>query len=249
MQKENFKVNNGKFDIYGEKYIPLSPKGIPVIMCHDLFKDYKSMNKYVEFFVDEGYTVYAFNFGGMTKNSDNAYMTINNSLNDIQSVINIVEERKDRLTLFGVGHGAFLALYYASKNPAVVSRIMGQSPFLSIPDMARKGFLPFAKFNPNDLENTWKSKLFTNYSYNYAKEALSLDIDKILKEVLCPVCMVIGGNDEYVDARYGRKALEELSRDSFVYFLKKAKHNFSLSEINQTIDYFKEFIKEKRSNI
>ena len=251
MQNEEIKVNNGKYDVYGEKYIPLSPKGTPLVVLHDLFSSSKDLRKYIDYFVNEGYTVYSFDFCGMTKKSlaDNSYLTIENGLKDIQAIINIVEEKKDQLTIFGVGHGGFLALIYASKNPAVVAKVLCQSPTLSIPDLARKGILPFAKFNPNDIESTWKPKLFTKYSFNYAKEAVTLDIDKILKQVLCPVCMVLGGMDEYVSATYGRKALEELSKDSFVYFIRKAKHNFSSKEIDLTIGYYKEFLKEKRLGI
>ena len=253
MQKEEFKTNNGKYEVYGEKYIPLSPKDKPLVVLHDLFSDYKELAKYINYFVEEeGYTVYAFSFCGMTKNkslADNSYVTIENGLKDIQAAINAITEKKDQLVLFGQGHGAFLALVYAARNPAVVAKVLCQSPTLSIPDMARKGILPFAKFNPNDIEKTWKPKLFTKYSFNFAKEAITLDIDKILKEVLCPVCMVLGGMDEYVSATYGRKALEELSKESFVYFIKKAKHNFSTKEIDLTIGYFKEFLKEKRTGI
>ena len=251
MQKEELKTNNGKCDLVLEKFIPLSPKGIPLIMLHDLFSSSHDLKKYIDYFVSEGYTVYSFDFCGYTKKTslDNSYVTIENGLKDIQSVINVVEEKKDQLTLFGQGHGAFLALVYAAKNPAVVAKVLCQSPTLSIPDLARKGNLPFARFNPNDIESTWKPKLFTKFSYNYAKEAVTLDIDKILKQVLCPVCMVLGGNDEFVSATYGRKALEELSKDSFVYFIKKGKHKFSSKEIDLTIGYYKEFLKEKRTGI
>ena len=251
MQKENLKTNNGKYDIFLEKYIPISPKGIPLIMLHDLFSSANELKKYLNYFVDEGYTVYTFDFCGYTKKSlcDNSYVTIETGLKDIQACINLIEEKKDQLTLFGQGHGGLLALIYASRNPAVVAKVLCQSPTLSIPDLARKGTLPFAKFNPNDIENTWKPKLFTKYSHNYAKEAVTIDIDKVLKQVLCPVCMVLGGNDEYVLPTYGRKALEELSKDSFVYFIRKAKHNFSSKEIDLTIGYYKEFLKEKRTGI
>lgn len=246
MQKEQFKVNNGKFELIGEKYIPLSPKGKPIIVCHDLFSNYRELNTYIEYFVEEGYTVYGFDFCGIAKKENQSYVTIENGLKDIQTIINKVDEKKDELTLFGVGHGAFLALLYASKNPAVIAKVLCASPTLSIPDLARKGSLPIGKFNPEDIEKTWKPKLFTKYSYLYAKEAVTIDIDKVLKQVLCPVCMVFGGLDEYVSATYGRKALEELSKDSFVYFIKKAHHTFTLKEEGMAIDYFKEFLKEKR---
>ena len=247
MQKEQFSVNNGKFDLVGEKYIPINPKGKPMIVCHDLFSNYKELNTYIDYFCNnEGYTVYAFDFGGMTKKENQDYLTIENGLKDIQSIINKVDERKDELSLFGVGHGAFLALLYASKNPAAIAKVLCTSPTLSIPDMARKGTLPIGKFKPDAIEETWKPKLFTKYSHLYAKEAVTIDIDKVLKQVLCPVCMVFGGLDELVSATYGRKALEELSKDSFVYFIKKASHSFRLKDELEAIGYFKDFLKEKR---
>lgn len=248
MQKEIFNVNNGKFELIGEKYIPLSPKGKPIIICNDFFSNYKKLNHYIEYFIEEGYTVYSFNFGGMVTKENQDYVTIENGLRDIQAVINKVEEKKDELTLFGQGYGAFLALLYASRNPAVIAKVLSVSPGLAIPDMARKGNLPLGKFKPDDIEKTWKPKLFTKYSYVFAKEAVTIDIDKVLKQVLCPVCMVFGSNDEYIPASYGRKALEELSKDSFVYFIKKAKHTFSKKEEGIAINYFKEFLKDKRNN-
>lgn len=249
MNKEEFVVNNGKFNIYGIKYIPDNPKNIPIVINHGLLSSAKKCEKYSLFFCDLGYTVYAYDFCGGHKGGksegDRAYMTLEHELNDLQTVINSITEKKDKLMLFGESQGGFLSLLYAAKNPAVVAKVMATCPALSIPDSARSGKLLFMTFDPKNVKETFKTKPGYKFSPDFIIEAQRLDTDKIVKEVLCPVCIVHGAKDEIVPASYLRKSLENLSEHSFVYFLKKAKHSFKNSEKKQAMLFFQEFLQEK----
>lgn len=248
MTLEEFVLNNGKYNIHGVKYIPDNPKNIPIVMGHGLLSNAKDLAQYATYFTDLGYSVYTFDFCGAhykgKSEGDYSYMGIEHGLNDFQTVINSVTESKNKLMLFGESQGAFLALLYAAKNPAVVARVMAVSPALSIPDMARKGKILFMTFDPNNIKDTFKTKGKFNFSYTFAEEAIRLDTDKIIKEVLCPVCIVHGAKDEIVNATYLRKSLENLSQDSFVYFIKKAKHSFKKKEKIEALAHFNEFLKD-----
>ena len=250
MNTEEFILNNGKYNIHGMKYIPDNPKNIPVVLGHGLLSNYKKLKRYSIFLASMGYTVYAFDFCGShlfgKSEGDRSYMTIEHGLNDIQTVINSVTESKNQLMLFGESQGGFLALLYAAKNPAVVAKVLAISPALVIPDDARKGKMLFMSFNPNHIRETFKCKFNLKFSPVYAEEAIRLDTDKIIKEVLCPVCIVAGGKDKIVPATYLRRTLENLSPDSFVYFIKKAGHKFKASEQKEAISHFKDFLSDPR---
>lgn len=251
MNLEQFVLNNGKFNIHGIKYIPENPKNIPMVMSHGFLSNQKRLKKYAEEFTKLGYTCYTFDFcGGHLRGKsegDREYMTLENELKDIQTVIDSITENKQQLMLFGESQGGFLSLVYAARNPAVVTKVLCISPALCIPDDARKGKMIMMSFDPNNIRETWKCKFGFKFSPVYAEEAIRLDTDKIIQEVLCPVCIVHGGKDEIVSATYLRKTLENLSPDSFVYFLKKAKHSFKPWEQTKAMEYFKDFLQDKRS--
>lgn len=249
MVKEEFLVNNGKYNIHGMKYTPENPKNIPIIVSHGFLSNYKRLRRYSEFFCSLGYTVYAYDFCGGhlfgKSEGDRSYMTIEHEINDLQTIINSVTEKKDKLMLFGESQGAFVSLLYAARNPAVVAKVMAISPALSIPDDARKGHMVLMSFDPNRVKETFKSKFGFKFNPEYAIEAQRLDVDKMIKEVLCPVCIVHGAKDKIVQASYLRRALENLSEHSFVYYLKKAGHCFNKKEQKDAILFFREFLETK----
>jgi alpha-beta hydrolase superfamily lysophospholipase len=143
MNKEEFQLNNGKYMIHGMKYIPDNPKNIPIIMSHGFLSNSKKLKRYAMFLAGMGYTVYAYDFCGGhlfgKSEGPREYLTIENELNDLQTVINSVEESKQELMLFGESLGGFISLIYAARNPAVVARVLSIYPALSIPDDARRG--------------------------------------------------------------------------------------------------------------
>ena len=168
--QEQFLLNNGKFHISGMKYIPeTNPKNIPIILCHGFMSNQKNLVRYKDGFLAMGYTVYTFDFCGCSKHglSEGSYdyMTIENQLKDIQTVIDSVTESKNQLMLFGESQGGFLALLYAARNPAVVARVLTVSPALCIPDDARRGKMIMMTFDPNDIRGTFKCKKNLNFSF------------------------------------------------------------------------------------
>ena len=58
--------------------------------------------------------------------------------------------------------------------------------------------------------------------------------------------MLFRSKDKIVPAFYLRKTLESLSEHSFVYFIKKAGHNFNGREQKIAIEHFRDFLTEKR---
>jgi alpha-beta hydrolase superfamily lysophospholipase len=250
MNKEEFQLNNGKYRIHGTKYIPDNPKNIPIIMSHGFLSNSKKLKRYAMFLAGMGYTVYAYDFCGGhlfgKSEGPREYLTIENELNDLQTVINSVEESKQELMLFGESLGGFISLIYAARNPAVVARVLSIYPALSIPDDARRGKMLFISFDPNHVRETWKCKFGFKFNPSFAEECMRLDTDKIIKEVLCPVCIVHGGKDKIVSATHLRKTLENLSPDSFVYFIKKAGHGFKRKEQDIALAHFKDFLTDKR---
>lgn len=250
MKQEDFILNNGKFNIHGTKYIPDNSNGIPVVLSHGFLSNANRLKRYRDFFLSMRYTVYAYDFCGGhlfgKSEGDRSYMTLEHELNDLQTVIYFITEKKDQLILFGESQGGFVSLLYAARNPAVAAKVMCVYPALSIPDDARRGKMLMMSFNPKDVKGTFKTKFGMKFSPEYAIEAQRLDTDKIIKEVLCPVCIVHGGKDKIVPAFYLRKTLESLSEHSFVYFIKKAGHNFNGREQKIAIEHFRDFLTEKR---
>lgn len=238
-------VSNGRLDIHTTRYVPLNALDIPMVLLHGFLDNQETIKKYALEFCALGYTVYTYDIPGIAK-CTSAYgydsLSMTSLLNDLDIVIQSVEENKHKLILFGVDFGGFLAVLYASKNPNSVAKLLSESPLLSIPEDARRGNVLTMSFVPEQIEETFKAKKYP-FSFQFAKDAISIDIDKVMKSVLCPCCLIFGAKDKILDASYGRKALESLSSDSYVYYIKKASHTLKKKQYLEALNHFKNFLK------
>ena len=62
-------------------------------------------------------------------------------------------------------------------------------PALCIPDDARKGKMLFMQFNPENIEDTLKCKLF-RFSPDYPKSAIDLDIYDTIAKINAPQSLI-----------------------------------------------------------
>ncbi|MCX4286458.1 MAG: alpha/beta hydrolase, partial [Clostridia bacterium] len=115
-------------------------------------------------------------------------------------------------------------------------------PALCIPDDARKGKMLFMQFDPENIEDTLKCKLF-RFSPEYPKSASSLNIYEIITKIPAPILIIHGSKDGIVNIDYAKRAREKaVNANSRLIILDGAKHGFNKRQIKIANEHIKAFL-------
>ncbi|MDE7330007.1 MAG: alpha/beta hydrolase [Clostridia bacterium] len=112
-------------------------------------------------------------------------------------------------------------------------------PALCIPDDAKLGKMLFIRFNPKDIDNTLKCKIF-RFSPEYPKSAINIDVYGIIEKISAPILIIHGNNDKIVNISYAEKAVKT-AKSGKLSVLAGAGHGFNKRQIktaNKTMDVF-----------
>lgn len=113
-----------------------------------------------------GYVVFTYDFcgGGLMSKSDGKFrdMSLETEKRDLLCVMDYVARLKyvnsSKLILVGESQGGVVSCMVAAERS--VDKLILLYPALCIPDDARKGKMLFMQFNPENIEDTLKCKLF-----------------------------------------------------------------------------------------
>lgn len=130
-----------------------------------------------------------------------------------------------KLILVGESKGEVVSCMVAAERS--VDKLILLYPALCIPDDARKGKMLFMQFNPENIEDTLKCKLF-RFSPDYPKSAIGLDIYDTIAKINVPILIIHGDNDGIVNIDYAKKAMTiAVNPNSLLIVLDGAKHGFN----------------------
>lgn len=252
IHKKQFSCNRNEFMIRGVEYKCEKNNGIPIIMSHAFLMNQKIMKKYAVALAKEGYVVFTYDFcgGSILGKSDGKFsdMSIDTEKEDLITIINYVESKSyvdiKKLILFGASQGGFVSCLIASQYPEKIAKLILIYPALCIPDDARKGKMQMVEFDPNNIRETFKNKLF-RFSVKYPESAINIDIYEEIKKIDCPIFMVHGNKDKIVDLKYVKKVLEISNNDfSDLVILEGAGHGFNNKQFKEAINHIMEYLKK-----
>lgn len=255
--KTPFSCSKDKFVIRGFEYRCEQNKGIPIIMSHAFLMNQKIMKKYAVRLAEKGYIVFTYDFcgGAIFGKSDGKFddMSIDTEVEDLLTIINYVESKDyvdiGKLILFGASQGGFVSCLVAADYTEKVNKLILIYPALCIPDDARSGKMQMSRFDPNDIQNTFKSRPF-KFSTKYPESAINIDIFSKIEKISCPIFIIHGNKDKIVDMAYAKRAFE-ISKNEFsdLLILEGAGHGFHKKQfekaINHIIHYLSAFSREE----
>lgn len=250
VHKRSYSCNRNGFVIRGIEYKTEDNTGIPVIMSHAFLMNQRIMKKYAVELAEQGYVVFTYDFcgGAIFGKSDGKFsdMTIDTEKEDLICVINYVKTLSyiniQRLILFGASQGGFVSCLITADLKDKVDKLILIYPALCIPDDAKKGRMQTIEFDPENIEQTFKRKMF-KLSPEYPKSAIYINIYEEIKRISCPIFIVHGNKDEVVDLSYAQKALE-LSQNEFsdLKIIEGAGHGFNRKQFRIAIKYVLEYL-------
>ncbi len=195
------------------------PKGdhLPIaIVCHGFMAWQDSVKHYAAFLAEMGYAAFTFDFCGgsaMCGKSDGktTEMSVLTETKDLEAVIEYVRNLSytdsEKILLMGCSQGGFVSALVAAKNNFPIEKLVLFYPALCIPDDARAGKMMIAKFDSQNVPDTFRCGLM-KLGRCYAMDVMQMDAFAEIKNYAGRVCIVHGTKDKIVDVSYANRAAE-----------------------------------------
>lgn len=244
-EKVNFKNSKG-LNLVGIIHLPKKGAKSIVIISHGFTakKDRPRLINASEFFSKKGYAVLRFDALGSGE-SDNSPVTIENYVGGLKSAIKYVRGLGyTNLGLLGESLGGLSSiLAYDLKIQSMVlwaPLTTSKSPPLSKSkkvqeDLENKGYTLYEK----------EDKIF-KLPKQYFEERVSVNQEKILSKIKCPVLIIQGTEDKTIPLEQTKKAIQLLPEKSKLEMILGAGHNLeeNIDEvINLSLNWFKRYLK------
>lgn len=250
MQISKFSCRRENQTIIGYEYRTNINNGIPIIISHGFLANQSHIKRYAASLTNAGYVVFTFDFcgGGLLSKSSGKFadMSIYTEISDLKAVIEYVVKlnyvMKEKLVLIGESQGGLVSCLVASEYKEAVDKLIMLYPALCIPDDAKKGKMLFIRFDPTDIDGTFKSKLF-RFSSDYPKSAINLNVYDEIQKITADIFIIHGSRDRIVDVCYSEKA-KAVANNCEMEILQGAGHGFNKKQSRKAISLINEYLKK-----
>ncbi|MGI6106865.1 MAG: alpha/beta hydrolase [Lachnospiraceae bacterium] len=222
--------------VYRPEKLPAPGAKLPVaIFSHGFTGNYHDTMPYAETFAKMGFLSLCFDFNGGclkgTSDQDTTKMSIYTEAADLKAVIRharaLDSADPDDITLMGFSQGSVVSAITASELQKEIRRLILFYPALCMPDDARKGSMQLARFDPQNIPETFycgRMKLGAVYAQSIQRD----DFRDYLK-YQGPTLIVHGTADTIADVRYSIEAAR-IMKDARLFLVSGAGHNFRKKE-------------------
>lgn len=215
MERVEFENSRG-LTLVGNFWSADSDAGI--VMAHGFTGNKEEWGKFTEI-ADSlnsiGYNVLSFDFSGCGESGDDS-ITIEKEVDDLGSAIEFCRSQGvERFGLFGLSQGGLIALKNYREN---VKTVVLVAPLThKIEDYRDRKLSDEQVRELEEKEYTVRTREKGNRDeFIIPKQVIerkeSLDQDKILQDIECPVLIIHGSEDETVPLEHSRKAVEKLEQ-------------------------------------
>ena len=256
IQATTFGCRRNNLTIRGTEYRPQG-NNLPIaIVCHGFMAFQDTVRHYAVKLAEMGYLSYCFDFcgGSVIKGKSDGKtteMSVYTEVEDLLAVIDYAKKRdyadERKILLMGCSQGGFVAALTAARLKNEISQLILFYPAFCIPFDARAGKMMFAKFDPENVPDTFRCGPM-KLGKRYVEDVINIDpYDKIV-DYSGKVLIVHGTKDKIVAPEYIEKAVKAYSRrnniQSNVVFktIKNGKHMFSGKHDKTAIKYLEEFV-------
>ena len=257
--ESTFECKRDALTIRGTVYRPKEDHLPIAIVCHGFMAWQDSVKHYAAFLAEMGYAAFTFDFCGgsaMCGKSDGktTEMSVLTETKDLKAVIEYVRNLSytdsEKILLMGCSQGGFVSALVAAKNNFPIEKLVLFYPALCIPDDARAGKMMIARFDPQNVPDTFRCGLM-KLGRCYAMDVMQMDAFAEIKNYAGRVCIVHGTKDKIVDVSYAKRAAEaykstmpikmQESKRVQLHFIDGGEHMFSKKHDVIAMKLLKEF--------
>lgn len=214
--ESTFECKRDGLTIRGTMYRPKRDHLPIAIVCHGFMAWQDSVKHYAAFLAEMGYAAFTFDFCGgsvMSGKSDGktTEMSVLTETQDLEAVIEYVRNLSytdpEKILLMGCSQGGFVSALVAAKNNFPIEKLVLFYPALCIPDNARAGKMMMARFDPQNVPDTFRCGPM-KLGRCYAMDVMQMDAFAEIKNYAGRVCIVHGTKDKIVNVSYANRAAE-----------------------------------------
>ncbi len=244
-QKVTFQNSKG-LKLVGVFHIPERETKSIIIISHGFAanKDRLRIVKTAEKLCKSGFAVFRFDFGGCG-DSEERPITVEKQIDDLKSAIDfVIRSGYSKIGLVGESLGGLCSvLAYGEKINSIV--LWAPATKAGIPlksqaeklqsELEEKGYVFIEKDNR-------KFKIGRQYFI----ERQTVNQQKILSEIKCPVLLIHGDKDDTIPLKQSESAMQYLPEESKLEIIRNADHKFSehIDElVSISLEWFKKWLK------
>ncbi|MDD6013021.1 MAG: alpha/beta fold hydrolase [Oscillospiraceae bacterium] len=216
IDREEFSCERDGLTIRGTVFLPEGKTDCPIavishgFMANQLFSQIHAQN-----LAKMGYAAFCFDFCGGTlvgsSEGSSTDMSAITETEDLKAVIAYAKAQDftdpEELILLGCSQGGFVSALTAAELRQEVDALILLYPALCIPDDARSGQMMFAKFDPQNVPETfWCGPM--KLGRRYVTDVVEMDPYEIIGGYTGQVLIIHGNQDNIVDLSYSQRAVE-----------------------------------------
>ena len=220
VEREGFSCERDGLTIKGTVFLPKGKTDCPIaVISHGFMANQMFSQIHAQNLAKMGYAAFCFDFCGGTlvgsSDGDSTDMSVLTETEDLKAVIEFAKEQsytdENELVLLGCSQGGFVSAIVAAEMKEEVDALILLYPALCIPDDARSGEMMFAKFDPQNVPETfWCGPM--KLGRRYVTDVIEIDPYEIINQYTGKVLIIHGNQDETVDISYALRAVETYSQ-------------------------------------
>lgn len=220
VEREDFSCERDGLTIKGTVFLPKGKTNCPIaVISHGFMANQMFSQIHAQNLAKMGYAAFCFDFCGGTlvgsSDGDSTDMSVLTEAEDLKAVIEFAKEQsytdENELVLLGCSQGGFVSAIVAAEMKEEVDALILLYPALCIPDDARSGEMMFAKFDPQNVPETfWCGPM--KLGRRYVTDVIDMDPYEIIHQYTGKVLIIHGNQDKTVDISYALRAVETYSQ-------------------------------------
>ena len=220
VEREDFSCERDGLTIKGTVFLPKGKTDCPIaVISHGFMANQMFSQIHAQNLAKMGYAAFCFDFCGGTlvgsSDGDSTDMSVLTEVEDLKAVIEFAKSQsytdENELVLLGCSQGGFVSAIVAAEMKEEVDALILLYPALCIPDDARSGEMMFAKFDPQNVPETfWCGPM--KLGRRYVTDVIEMDPYEIINQYTGNVLIIHGNQDETVDISYALRAVETYSQ-------------------------------------
>ena len=255
VEREGFSCERDGLTIKGTVFLPKGKTDCPIaVISHGFMANQMFSQIHAQNLAKMGYAAFCFDFCGGTlvgsSDGDSTDMSVLTEAEDLKAVIEFAKEQsyteENELVLLGCSQGGFVSAIVAAEMKEEVDALILLYPALCIPDDARSGEMMFAKFDPQNVPETfWCGPM--KLGRRYVTDVIEMDPYEIINQYTGKVLIIHGNQDKIVDISYALRAVETYSQagaDVEMKIIDKGGHMFFRPiHAYKALGYIREYVR------
>lgn len=255
VERECFSCERDGLTIKGTVFLPKGKTDCPIaVISHGFMANQMFSQIHAQNLAKMGYAAFCFDFCGGTlvgsSDGDSTDMSVLTEVEDLKAVIEFAKSQsytdENELILLGCSQGGFVSAIAAAEMKEEVDALILLYPALCIPDDARSGEMMFAKFDPQNVPETfWCGPM--KLGRRYVTDVIEMDPYEIIHQYTGKVLIIHGNQDEIVDISYALRAVETYSQagaDVEMKIIDQGGHMFFRpSHAYKALGYIREYVR------